>query len=152
LDPTPAVPGPIAGAGLPGLVATAAENGLNIRHNTRPGNVVTFREWSGDHSAHEGISTAVQKLTTAQPVYKRITSAASCLAHLTPDDFPASLRSDVDIVFSIFHYLKHYETYIDGSGIPPALRRQWIAALMRINDQMMIAKGRYDDIEDRAKD
>jgi hypothetical protein len=118
--------------------------------------MVTFREWAGDHSAHERISTAVQKLTTAQPVYKRITSAASCLAHLTPDDFPAPLRSDVDIVFSIFHYLKHHEahneTYIDGSGIPPALPRRWIAALMRIYDQMMIAKGRYDDIEDRAKD
>jgi hypothetical protein len=106
--------------------------------------MVTFKEWAGDHSAHERISTAVQKLTTAQPVYKRITSAASCLAHLTPDDFPAPLRSDVDIVFSIFHYLKHYEahyeTYIDGSGIPPALRPRWIAALMRIYDQMMILR------------
>lgn len=118
--------------------------------------MVTFREWAADHSAHERISTAVQKLTTAQPVYKRVTIAASCLSDLTPDDFPAALRSDVDIVFSIFQYFKHYEahnkSYIDGSGIPHALPSPWIAALMRIYDHMMIAKGRYDDIEDRAKD
>ena len=112
--------------------------------------VVTFREWAGDHSAHERISTAVQKLTGAQPLYKRITSAASWLAHLTPSNFPAPLRSDVEIVFSVFQHLN--ENHIDGSGIPPELRPRWIAALMRIYDQMMIAKGRYDDIEDRAKD
>jgi hypothetical protein len=133
-------------------VVVSAPRDAEVAGREKEAALVTFREWAGDHSAHERISAAVQKLTTAQPVYGRITSAASCLAHLTPDNFPAPLRSDVDIVFSIFHHFKHCEDYIDGSGIPPALRRRWIAALMRIYDQMMIAKGRYDDIEDRAKD
>jgi hypothetical protein len=72
---------------------------------------------------------------------------------LSPSNFPISLQPDVEIIFSVFGHLKFYsDDYTDGSGIPDKLRYQWIPALMRVHEHLMIAKGRYDDIEDRAKD
>jgi hypothetical protein len=116
------------------------------------GQFPTFREWACNHSVGDRVCAAAQKIGTAEPVYKRITNAARSLGALSPSDFPVSLQPDVKIIFSVFDYLKFYDDHTDGSGIPNKLKSRWIPALMRVHEHLIIAKGRYDDIEDRAQD
>ena len=112
----------------------------------------SFREFAGDSSAFNKIEEAVAKLTTTKPVHERITEACQFLAVLHPGDFPAALHEDVQVVFSVFPHIQRYNEIRTGSGIPPGLGPRWIRSLMNIYAHILIARGRYDPDEDRAKD
>jgi hypothetical protein len=112
----------------------------------------SFREFAGDSSAFNKIEEAVAKLTTAKPVHARIAEACQFLAVLHPGDFPVALHKDVQVVFSVFQHIQRYGPFPTGSDIPPALRPRWVRSLMNIYAHILIARGRYDPDEDRAKD
>jgi hypothetical protein len=112
----------------------------------------SFREFAGDSSAFNKIEEAVAKLITAKPKYARITEACQFLAVLHPGDFPAALNEDVQVVFSVFQHIQRYNEFLTGSHIPPALRSRWMRSLMNIYTHILIARGRYNPDEERAKD
>ena len=112
----------------------------------------SFREFAGDSSAFNKIEEAVAKLTTAKPIYARITEACQFLAVLHPGDFPAALHEDVQVVFSVFPHILHHNEIFTGSRRTREMAPRWIRSLMNIYAHILIARGRYDPDEDRAKD
>jgi hypothetical protein len=112
----------------------------------------SFAVWARDHGVERMVEAAAQKLTTSGPVYRLITKAAYCLADLRSADFPASLQEDVSVLRSVSKYIGHFPDGRTGSAIPQNLLSQWVQSFMRIRDHLLIAKGRYDGDESRAKD
>ena len=112
-----------------------------------------FRSWAADHGIERRLDAALQKLITSASMSQRVADATYCFADIGSSDFPAPLQDDLEVLRSISGYIIHRsDGSRSGANIPRKMLPSWVQSFIRIRDHMLIAKGRYDLAESRAKD